>query len=250
MLATAFACLQFGVATAADQVGTHPSIDAFLASIANNETLAESDRDTIAKIVRHMSADPYTHDVAITEGLRELYPEYSSVLSSLGEENLEVALPELTRFSTDEDPFLKADATFFLARAEILREHYEKALPPLVSVTGPLANDTPHAGQALFLRGIVESGLLMRSESIKSLERFLRENPNAPERMRFGAIRHIEVLRQIQEGSLFDVQDQMDFSRRRLDLAYSGDQTQDTQDNIVEMLSKLIEQAEQQEGGT
>ena len=42
----------------------------------------------------------------------------------------------------------------------------------------------------------------------------------------------------------------MDYSRRRLDLIETGEQTQAEQDKIVKMLSKMIKEEEKKECGT
>ena len=65
--------------------------------------------------------------------------------------------------------------------------------------------------------------------------------------MQVAAWHELELLRAIEEGTLTDVQDRMDFSRRRLAIEETGEDTQEEQDKIVAMLEKLIEQAEQQE---
>jgi hypothetical protein len=71
---------------------------------------------------------------------------------------------------------------------------------------------------------------------------FLSENPGAPERMRVSAWRQIQQIRSIKEGKLDDVYQRMDYSRRRLAQIETGDQTQEQQDKIIGMLTKMIKE--------
>lgn len=83
--------------------------------------------------------------------------------------------------------------------------------------------------------------------AIKSLMRFLDENPNAAERMRVSAWRQAQSLMKIEEGKMEDIYQRMDYSRRRLAQQHTDPATQKQQDQIVRMLSKLIKEAEKQE---
>jgi hypothetical protein len=65
--------------------------------------------------------------------------------------------------------------------------------------------------------------------------------------MRVGAFRQLEQLKLFQEGTLSDVQLRMDFSRRKLTLEDTGNETRQQQDKIIEILAKLIKEAEERE---
>ena len=65
--------------------------------------------------------------------------------------------------------------------------------------------------------------------------------------MRVGAFRQLEQLKLFQEGTLSDVHLRMDFSRRKLSLEDTGSETHVQQDKIIEILAKLIKEAEERE---
>jgi tetratricopeptide (TPR) repeat protein len=158
-----------------------------------------------------------------------------------------VTIEKLTPLRTSKNPYLAAAATYFSARAMIIDENYEQARPLLEQLVGPMSPHTLYDGEALFLLGVTQADLLERKEAIASLKAFCLNYPYASERMLVGALHMIEQLAAVQDGTLMDVEGRMDFSRRRLELARTADETQGQQKKIITILDKLIEQAEQNE---
>jgi hypothetical protein len=112
---------------------------------------------------------------------------------------------------------------------------------------GKWADKTASGGEVLFLRGVAEVALLRHKEAMETLQSFLTDYPTAPERMRVGAFRQLEQLKLFQEGTLSDVHLRMDFSRRKLTLEDTGNETRQQQDKIIDILAKLIKEAEERE---
>ena len=219
-------------------------IDNFLTACQENKQLDDQKLDKLTKLVSALRQDEDFRDATITEALRELYPEFDSALKSLGEEETKPAIEALGKLAAADDRFLAAESAFFLARAYLMNERFEDALPLLRKLSSNWSDKTLHFGQSLFLQGVSESRLLLRKEAIGSLNAFLEKSKDAPERMRVGAWRHMRLLQLIEDGSIDDVQDRMDYSRRRLALKNSGKKTRDVQDSIIAMLDKLIKEAE------
>ncbi|HUE74616.1 MAG TPA: hypothetical protein VMP01_27360 [Pirellulaceae bacterium] len=234
------------VANAAESL-TDKVLDDFVAAVKENK---EAKTDAITKaveIVTALRAEPDARAVAITEGLRELYPEFRDALGVLGEENLDAAITALGKLRDAADPYLAAEASYYLARAYLLQERFEDALPILEDAGKKWAGKTTRDGEALFLRGVAYGQLLAHQEATECLTKFLSDYPDAPERMRVGAFRQLEVLKLYQEGTLTDVQLRMDYSRRKLSLADTGQTTREQQDKIIDILAKLIKEAEERE---
>jgi tetratricopeptide (TPR) repeat protein len=164
----------------------------------------------------------------------------------MAREDVDKAAPALTKFAKSNDPYLAADAGYYLARARILSDRYDEALPLLEQVTGKLADKTVLAGEATYMRGVCEARLLKREAAIATFDRFLAENPDAPERMKIGAFQ-LEQLRQFKPETIVDVYERMDFIRRRLAQANSGEETQQQQGKVIDILAKLITEAEERE---
>lgn len=234
-----------GVAFAADAT-PGKVLDDFTAAVQKREGAKEQIEKALAA-VESMKGDAYSRSSAITAALRELYPDYQAALASLGEENLEPAVEALKKLITSDDPYLAADATFYLARAKMLTERYEDALPLLSDISGKWAGKTLHGPEAMFLSGVSQARLLNRKEAITLLTKYLSENPDAPERMKIGAWRQLEQLKLVKDETISDVFERMDFSRRKLALQDAGKRTQDEQKKIVDVLAKLIKEAEDKE---
>lgn len=231
----------------ADDKRADKIIDAFLTSIDKNDSLSEEVRTEVNKTVETLRKDEYGRSAAIAEGLRIASSEFRAAIAAMEEDEIDAAIELLQPLKDVEDPFLAAEAAYFTARALIYQERYEESLPHLNKIIGKLADSSLSVGDALFLQGVAESEMLNRPAAINAFETFLEKHPEASERMRVGAWRQLEQLKQLEEGSIADVFDRMDFSRRRLVLGDSGERTQEEQDRIIDMLAKLIEQAEEAE---
>jgi len=232
---------------AAEPKSALETIDAFVAAVKANKDLPAENVTEALTAVDELKNDVPSQSAVITVGLREIYPDYADALASFADEDLVVAVEKLGKLTTSTDPYLAADATFFLGRAHMLQEKFEQALPLLNEVQTKRADFSVQHGDALFLTGLCQARLLQRKEAVESFTKFDKDYPEAPERMRIGAWRMLQQLQLVQDGTIVDVADRMDFSRRKLSLKDSGKGTQDEQKKIVEMLAKLIKEAEDKE---
>ena len=223
------------------------SLDEFAQAIAANDSLTDDQRQQAAETIDQLKADDEMPSYIASEVLMQLYPEFEDAMAALGEEEVDAAVTKLSELAKGDDKHLAAEATYYIGRAHMMSEHYELALPVWKSILEDHAETTFRTAEALFFKGMSESQLLKRKEAIASLDRFILDYEDAPERMQVAAWHELELLRAIEEGTLVDVQDRMDFSRRRLAIEETGKDTQEEQEKIVAMLEKLIEQAEQQE---
>jgi TolA-binding protein len=237
----------FAFAATAAPVDVDSVFDRFIAAVEANPSFEAEQKRQVALLVKELRQTPEDRGAAITESLRLIYPEFKEAMAALGDDNLGAAIVGLTKHRQSSDPYLAAAATFYLARAQLLDERFEEALPLLADLQGKWADKTSNGGEVLFLRGVAEVALLKHQEAVKSLAQFLSEYPDAPERMRVGAFRQLEQLKQFQEGTLSDLHLRMDYSRRRLVLEETGAETRQQQDKIVEILGKLIQEAQQRE---
>lgn len=238
---------QASVAPVADPAADK-AIDGFLVALEANKDVADAERKEAMELVSDQRKEAESRERCITEALRVLHPEFAEALVQLGDENAAEAIPTLQKLAASSDPYLAAEATFYLARAHVMREDFEQALPVLTELTSDKhAGHLLAAGEALFLQGTAQARLLKRKDAEQSLTRFVDEYPHAPERLVVGAKHQLLELQYIDEGSIVDVQDRMDYSRRRLSLQRSDDPTQTEQNNIIVMLEKLIKEAEEKE---
>ena len=228
---------------------TDAVIDAFVKSIPSDKSVDQSAHKKAMAAVEKLRKNKDTREFAVTEAFRELSPEFRKAVEALGREDFETAVKLFTPLTKSNNEFLVAECRYYLARAFILQENYELALPHLDKITTDLASKSVRAGESLFLKGAAQLHLLKRKEAAATLAAFLKNYPNAPERLRVVAWRQLEVLRIIGKGSLPDIHQHMLFSRRKLALQDSGKETREAQRRIVAMLDKMIKKAEKN-GGT
>ena len=184
---------------------------------------------------------------AVTESLIAIYPEFGQAIDDADFEDLATAVTALEPLTTHEDPFLAADASFYLARTLMNGEKFEDAVPLLDALTGELGKHSAQQGVAQYYTGVAQAGLLENKNAIKAFIEFLQMNPDAPERLRDNAITQVQDLQTIEQGKLSDVRQRMDFSRRRLELTKTDEDTQGQQQQIVAMLGKLIKEEQKKE---
>lgn len=231
----------------AEQPKTIEIINRFLESIEKNTSLDAELKKEVVTSVTQLRDDQFSADAAITEGLMLMYPEFTKALELVGNDEVEQAISAFQKLTTHENKFLAAEAKYFIARAHVYDENYEAALPVLKDFEKSNAQDSVQSGNALYLKGIALANTLNNKESIKALTEFLDKYPNASERMRVGAWRQLQLVSSIKKDSLGDIFQRMEFSRRRLSLERTDQQTKIEQDNIVKMLNTMIKKAEDQE---
>ena len=237
-LMTSSSSVADGIADGPDRV-----VDALL------EACGDDRRPKMAELVSTLRQEDSPADTILTEVLRETNPDFAAAVDALAEKDTNTAAAKLETLTSAENPYLAAESTFLLARAHILDDDHEKALPLLARVIEEHAAHGLRAGEALYLRGLSELHMLKRVEAIDSLTEFVGNYPNAPARMLVTARRNVQSLEQLELGSIDDVRAQMEYSRRRLTLEDSGKATQQVQGDVVAMLNSLIEEA-QKPGGT
>ncbi|MBM4031773.1 MAG: hypothetical protein FJ291_08320 [Planctomycetes bacterium] len=226
-------------------------VAAFLKAVEADPKVAEPARAAIKRIFAEAKGDPAQLPDALTTAVAVLHAKLRDALGALNNEDTQKAIAVLKELRQAPDPYLAAHAAYFEGRALIIEERYEDALPLLSKVAGEWLERTLYGGDALFLVGVCQAELLRREAALRVFRDFVKLYPDAPERMRVGADHVARTIQALEEGSLSDVQDRMDDSRRRLRIEQSGKPTQERQERIIAMLDKLIKEAEdrEQQGG-
>ena len=243
LLALTTLCLCFPSSSSADDV-----LDAFKNHISESDSFSADQKSNAMQAIQDFADSPSD---AITEGLIAVTPDYAAAVEASDGDDIERTVNLLGKHTDSPNPFLAADASFYLARSLMNVERYEEAIPLLSKLTvGDLGDKSAHAGNAQFYLGVAQAGMLQTKEAIESFMEFLQFNPDAPERLRVAAWRRVQELRTINDGKMEDIYQRMDYSRRRLKLEESGDETQTEQKKIVDMLAKLIKEQEKKESSS
>ena len=223
-------------------------VDAFVASLQQNDAIAEDDRQQALAAIRRLRQDERTRDSVITEGLRLAYPPFKDALKALGDERYPDALRVLDELANTEDRFLVAAAMLYRVRAYSMQQRHDEALGLLQDLAANYRNDTLQMPEIVYLTAVAEARLLQREDAIGTLKGFLQQYPEASRRLRDAAIAQLEKLQEIDFSLLDDVHDKMSFSLRQLTKEDSGPQTQRVQENVVALLTELISEIERKGG--
>ncbi|MHB1156416.1 MAG: tetratricopeptide repeat protein [Phycisphaerales bacterium] len=222
-------------------------VEAFGKFAAERAGISAETKAKIARRVAEAVGKPGEREGVIVEVLQLIYPDFAGAMDLLANEKEDQAMELLGKMTGSEDGYLAANAKFFLARALVNDERYEEALPVVESLVGADRDKTLYAGQAMFLRGVCQAGLLKRKEAMESFKQFIKADAEAPERLVVGALHRMDELERMSDGTLPDVGERMDYSRRKLALEDSGEPTREQQKKVVSILDELIKKAEEKE---
>ena len=231
----------------ADQPTEVDVINRFLKTVEGNAKISAELKKEVVESVTQLRDDQFSVDAAITEGLALMYPEFTAALELVGNDETEKAIKAFEKLTKHEDKFLAAEARYFIARAHVYNEDYESALPVISEFEKSNSASSVQSGNALYLKGIALANTLKNKEAMAALTQFIDKYPNASERMRVGAWRQLQLVSSIEKDSLGDIFQRMEFSRRRLTLERTDQNTKMEQQNIVKMLNTMIKKAEDQE---
>src|SRR5436190_7032218 len=92
-------------------------VESFTAAVKADESLPKESVTAAIKAVETLASEEGAAAEAITEGLTHLYPDFKAGLEALAAEDSETAIAKLTPLAKNANPYLSAEATFYLARA-------------------------------------------------------------------------------------------------------------------------------------
>ena len=141
-------------------------------------------------------------------------------------------------------PRLRAATATWLGRLLVQRRYFDEALPVLAEVD---PQTCPDAASLLFYRGSSYHALLKKTEALRDLRQLTQLKTGLPVRFERTAALMIADLKPLKEDSLDEVSRLMTDVSRRLDLGRVGESTQTKEQEIIDKLSKLIDDLEKQQ---
>lgn len=186
----------------------------------------------------------------VPDALGLLYPSYRDAMAAFDEQRFADAVRLLERLETQEDPFLNANAFYFRVRALAALGYYEQVVSLLARIderAQDLTDHTPYAPHCWFIKAFCEARNLRYDECLQTLEMLERAFSHPPEPIAAGARQlRLEIERR-ESGTLGEVADVMDFVADRLGASDGSPPVRERQEQIVNLLDRLIQQMEQQE---
>ena len=148
------------------------------------------------------------------------------------------------------DAYLAANAAVYEIKALVAADDVETAeqrISQLTARPSRLTEYTDAAAEVHYLKAHCELGNLEYAQAIRSLAEFLDGFPQAPQRLSLSAQQMLAELLLRQPGTLGQVTDLMDYAARRLANADAGPRMRQRQQQVIDVLDALIEDARQRE---
>jgi TolA-binding protein len=183
---------------------------------------------------------------AVDDLLRQRFAAYQAAVGLAEDDDPRAAL-ELTKvIQGSASPYVQAYARYQLARVFLGADDPEQAAVILAEFVGKDLNKTPLDSEVIYFYGNALAKIPEREQARSFLAAFLREFPNAPERLRSSAAQIKAELEQ-QEGVLHDISDIMKWAERKIRKTDTGKETQARQKVVIDELQRIIEMLEKQE---
>ncbi|MEM0897965.1 MAG: hypothetical protein AAGJ79_13900 [Verrucomicrobiota bacterium] len=218
-------------------------------AIRKDQVLDEPSRAFALEIISEALEFNELTPAMATQALMAAYPEF-------GEATLDVlvdgpagaqARDMLREMAGLQNPFIAAESAYYFGRALISEERYDEAVEYLEVSASRGIEGCLNAAEAQYYIGFCLAELLQRDAAADALNNFIDNSPWAPAHLRASAEEIVNTMERVEDGSIADVADHMNYSGRRLDFDDPGEPTQAVQERIIAMLDDLIEQAEENE---
>ncbi len=224
-------------------------IDRFVEHMQAAEGVKAAARKVIAEQWQKRR-DAEDAEAFLAEALAVLSGDFKDGLAAYESGDYATAAAAMAGLAKSGDPYLSANAAVFEARALVEAERLDaaqKRLTKLLENETSLRRHTLHAADARFLIAYCAKHNLQYDAAVEALESFVRDYPQAPERLRAAARQMLQELKLRKPDGLGDVADLMAYAGRRLGHHVADDSVTDKQARAVALLDALIKECEDKE---
>lgn len=224
-------------------------IDRFVAAVAADPNITQAARTTIADAWRRRRAEGDPRGF-LEEALAVVSPGFRQALDAMGEQKYADAETTLRPLAESKDVYVAVHAASMLARVLIEQEKIDASLKLLDAWREREADVDRYSFQGPemdFMRAYALLRSLKYDLALAVLEAFVRDRPDAPERLRLTARQMLQELRRRRPGQVGDVADLMAYAGRQLGLGLADRPVTEAQEKAVDLLQRLIREAEQNE---
>ena len=209
---------------------------------------ADMDRisDDFVRAIETQDADPLNAYVDATRGWVPVIDE----LAKMAERDLVSAGasldPDTPGYGALESlpKSMRMSVRTWLGRELVRQRFYDEALPVIAEVD-PTESLDPAA--SLFYRGACYHTLLMKKEALADLRRLLENDDDCPIRFARTAQMMVADIKPLKEDSLDEISRIMTDVTRRLDLGRTDEEVKEREQQIIDKLTKLIDELEEQQ---
>lgn len=186
----------------------------------------------------------------LTSAYAVLSPDFAKGLAAIDNDQIVAAADVFEGLAASDDPFLAVAASNLAGTSMIELDQVDRCLDVLDRVRKrhePIENYTTSSDHFRFMLGYCQVHNLEYREAYGTFEDFLKNHPNAPERLIVGARQILTELDRRAPGRIGDVRDIMHYARRKISNGRIDEDLIDRQHQAVTLLTSLIEEAEEQE---
>lgn len=186
----------------------------------------------------------------LTQGLAVLSPAFRDGLDAYDADRYLQAAAIMGKLSGDPNQFLSVNASAYEVKSLVQSERLLEALHRIEAYFERFENPSGHTyldGEIHFLHGYCLLSDLQYTKAAAALEAFIGRYPGASQRLVVAAQQMLVELQNRQPGRIGEVVDLMDFCGRRLRVADAGDNVHDRQQRVIDILDRMIEEAEENE---
>ena len=141
-------------------------------------------------------------------------------------------------------PLVKHNLQLLLARSLAQGRYFDEARDRIEDLR---PRDVEDPASLLFYQAVVHHRLINRDRGLVAIDRLLERKQQIPRRYSVLAALMRKDLSQLKEGSLDDISRRMKDVERRLSLGRANQRVRDIEDEVIEMLDKLIKEEEQRQ---
>ncbi len=187
----------------------------------------------------------------LTQALTLASESFRKVLDAYDDDEYAQSANMANQLGRSKNLFVATYAKVYEIKALVAREQILEAGARIADLTADggsdLENYTYASAEIAFLKGFCLLGALEYGLAAETLDGFLRDYPDAPQRLTISARQMLAELTNLELGEIGEVVDLMGFSRRRLRDADSGESLQEKQQRILDLLDRLVKDAEKAE---
>lgn len=224
-------------------------IDRFVAHVTHSASIPAAARSAVVEGWKQHRTDEQPADF-LEAALAIASEPYKIAMQAMDAGQFEKIQPALEPVLDSPDPYIALHAQGLLARALVDEDKLDEAQPLLEKLAAredELMEKTFIEAEIDFLLGYCQLANLDYDRAYETLSDFERQHPNAPERLQLPARQMLQELAVRKPEGLGEVSDLMVYASRRLAHGQTHTPVQQRQERAVELLDKLIKEAEQQE---
>ena len=239
------------VGAAAHSAPAETVVDRFIASLDSQETIPLDAREMIRQ--SWQNCEDCDGEEFLTQGLAVLSEQFRKGLDAYDGDDYETCARVMHDLSVDANPFVRTHARAYEIKALVSSNLPQEAGERIAALTAEGRSELDEysyfPSEIAFLHGYCLLADLQYVAADRALRDFLAAFPDASPRLTVPAQQMLLELANRQPDRIGDVVDLMDYAGRRLTHGDSGPPVRDRQQRIIELLDRLIEEAEQREQG-